>query len=161
MLNWIDYTIIGIIIFSAVVSVIRGFVREALSLVGWVCAFFVASQFYFYIADYFTYFHDAFIRNAVAIAILFIATLLVCSVVSYIISTIVDKTGLTGTDRVLGIFFGVVRGILIVSAILFFIDTFTAFSQNPDWQDSQLIPHFRYIIHWFFEYLQTKSTFLT
>lgn len=47
---WIDYVIIGIIGFSALVSLIRGFVREALSLVTWGCAFFVASHFYTYLA---------------------------------------------------------------------------------------------------------------
>lgn len=159
-MNWVDYTIIGIIVFSAVVSLIRGFVKEALSLVTWVCAFFVASQFYFYITEYLTYFHDDFVKNAVAIGILFIATLLVGAVVNYIVSELVQRTGLTGTDRVLGVCFGVLRGILIVAAILFFIDTFTPLSKNSDWSESTLIPHFHYIIRWFFDYLQNTSSFL-
>lgn len=159
-MNWIDYTIIGVIVFSAVVSLIRGFVKEALSLVTWICAFIVASQFYFYLTDYLTYFHDELIRNAVAITILFIATLLVGAVVNYIIGELVQKTGLTGTDRVLGVCFGILRGILVIAAVLFFVDTFTPLSQNSDWQASTLIPHFSFIIRWFFEYLQNSSTFL-
>lgn len=159
-MNWVDITIIVVIIFSALISIIRGFVREALSLISWVLAFFVASRFYSYITDYLTYFDNDLMRDAIAIALLFLATLLICGVVSYIICQLVQKTGLSGTDRVLGIGFGVLRGILIVAAILFFIDTFTPLSRSPYWTKSELIPHFRYIIRWFFNYIQNSSSFL-
>lgn len=160
MMNWIDFTIIGIIIFSALVSIIRGFVREALSLISWVLAFFIASRFYIYITQYFTYFDSELIRTSVAIAILFFATLLVCSFISYVIGLLVQKTGLSGTDRVLGICFGALRGILVVAAVLFFIDTFTPFAESQYWKESQLIPHFHVIIRWFFDFIQHSSSFL-
>lgn len=159
-MNWVDFTIIGIIVFSALVSLVRGFVKEALSLISWICAFFVASRFYTDISGYFTYFHDEFARNATAIAILFIATLLVCAVINYIISELVQKTGLSGTDRVLGIFFGILRGILLTAAVLFFVDTFTPLAKSVAWQESILIPHFHFIVRWFFETLQNSSSFL-
>ena len=160
MMNWVDITIIGIIAFSASVSIVRGFIREALSLVSWGLAFFIAGHFYTYITPYMTYFDSDIIRIAVAITILFFATLLVCSVVSYVIGQLVQKTGLSGTDRVLGICFGILRGILVVAALLFFIDTFTPLSKSPYWTESQLIPHFHFIIRWFFDYIQNSSSFL-
>ncbi|WP_075181335.1 colicin V production protein [Pantoea sp. 1.19] len=157
---WIDYAIIGVIAFSALISVIRGFVREALSLVTWGCAFYIASHYYPYLAVWFTGFEDELVRNGIAIAALFIATLIVGAIVNYVIGSLVEKTGLSGTDRVLGICFGALRGVLIVSAILFFLDTFTGLAKSDEWQRSQLIPQFSYIIRWFFDYLQSTSSFI-
>ena len=160
MMNWVDYAIIGVIILSALISIVRGFVKEALSLISWVLAFFIASRFYIYITSYLTYFDSDVISIAVAIAILFISTLIVCAIISYIIGQLVQKTGLSGTDRVLGICFGVLRGILVVALVLFFIDTFTPLSQSQEWKQSQLIPHFHFIIRWFFDFIQQSSSFL-
>ena len=76
-----------------------------------------------------------YIRNGTAIGILFVLTLIVGAIVNYVISQLVDKTGLSGTDRVLGAIFGLVRGALIVAALLFFMDTFTNFEQTDWWKN--------------------------
>lgn len=157
---WIDYAIIGIIGFSCLISLIRGFVREAISLISWACAFFVASHYYPYLTGWFSGFNSELVRNGVAIAVLFIATLIVGAVVNYVISTLVNKTGLSGTDRVLGLCFGALRGVLVVAALLFFLDSFTGIASSDGWRQSQVIPHFRFIIDWFFEYLRHSSDFL-
>lgn len=156
----VDYFIIGIIVFSIIVSLLRGFVREVMSLASWVVAFIVASQFYPYLATYLEQIESLYIRNATAIGILFVATLIVGAIVNYVIGQVVDRTGLTGTDRVLGAAFGFLRGVLIVAAILFFLDTFTNFEQTAYWKESSLIPHFGFIIEWFFQQLQASSSFL-
>jgi membrane protein required for colicin V production len=159
-MNWIDYAILCVILLSAVISIIRGFVKEAISLAIWFSAFFIASQFYADLAIYLTKFDDLMIRNGVAIAILFVSTLVIGGLVNYLISQLVQFTGLTGTDRALGLVFGALRGILIVSALLFFLDTFTPLSASTWWETSVLVPEFSLIIEWFFEYLQNNSSFI-
>ncbi|MFQ2445549.1 CvpA family protein [Aeromonas caviae] len=157
---WIDYAIMGIVGFSALISLVRGFLKEAMSLVTWFVAFFIASHFYPDLAVYFTSFSDAMVRNGLAIAALFVATLILGSVVNYVVGLLVEKTGLSGTDRVLGVCFGAIRGVLIVSALLFFMDTFTSLSQSDWWVASRLVPEFKPVIQWFFGFMMNSSSFL-
>ncbi|KOO02079.1 CvpA family protein [Vibrio nereis] len=160
-MNPLDIVILSVIGLSALISLVRGFAKEALSLVIWFGAFFVASQYYAKLAVYFTNIEDDMFRNGAAIAALFVATLVVGAVVNYVIAQLVQKTGLSGTDRVLGIVFGGLRGVLIVSATLFFMDAFTSFPDSEWWKGSQLVPEFSRIIAPFFEHLQATSSFLS
>jgi membrane protein required for colicin V production len=144
---WIDYVIIGIIGLSAVISLVRGFVREALSLAAWVLAFWVAWTFFRELALQLDWFTVPSVRLGAAFLILFIATLMLGALVNFLVGQLVDKTGLSGTDRLIGILFGAARGAILV-AILVLLAGLTPFPNDPWWKESQLIVYFQDLAVW-------------
>ncbi|MEM0910579.1 MAG: CvpA family protein [Pseudomonadota bacterium] len=159
-MNWFDFAILSVIAFSALISIVRGFVKEAISLAIWISAFFVAKHFYPLLAIHFSSIRDEIVRNGIAIALLFIGTLIAGALLNYLVSQLVKTTGLGGTDKAVGAVFGALRGILIVSAVLFFLDTFTSASSADWWVSSLLVPEFGGVIEWFFEFVEQNSSFL-
>ena len=144
---WIDYIILGIIGISTIISLIRGFVREALSLVVWVLAFWVAWTFFRELAVELGFFSVPSVRLGAAFAILFLTTLILGAIVNYLIGQLVDKTGLSGTDRLIGMLFGAARGGLLV-AVLVLLAGLTPLPEDPWWQESRLLGYFQELATW-------------
>ncbi|WP_420597614.1 CvpA family protein [Neptuniibacter sp.] len=147
-MNWADWTILGIIGISSLISLRRGFAKEALSLLTWVTAFVVARIFSQPLSAVLEpYIETPSVRVSAAFAILFIAILVLGALINKLVSTLVDATGLTGTDRVLGMGFGAARGGLVVVVIVVLIGMSPAV--NDLWyRESQLIPHFAMMETW-------------
>ncbi len=140
---WVDYAIIAILVVSAAISLLRGFLREALSLLGWVLAFWLALTFADDVSELFTsYGSQPSMRHALAFSVIIVVTLVITAIVMYLVRLVVDKTEITGTDRALGIVFGIARGIVIVAILVLFAGL-TALPKDPWWTESTLLPHFQ------------------
>lgn len=143
-----DYIILGFILLSVFVSLMRGFVREAVSLVTWLAAIWLVLHFTSISAEMLTaYVKSATGRYLVAGGVLFLTTLIVGALINYMIGQLVDKTGLSGTDRLLGALFGAARGILLVGVLLL-VARLTPMPQEEWWKNSLLIPYFEPMETW-------------
>ncbi len=141
-MNWADWAILGILIISSLISLKRGFVKEALSMANWVLAFFVAMTFRDALSALLeSQIATPSLRDMVAFALLFAATLIVGAMVNYLIGEVVRMTGLSGTDRLFGMIFGFIRGFIVVMAILLLVPGLVAIDKDLWWQESMLIPH--------------------
>lgn len=146
--TWIDWTITAIIAISALVSLRRGFFKEVLSLVTWIAALFVAWSFAGNLSVHLNDFIETpSIRQITASSILFVVTLLVGGLVNKVFATLVQATGLTGTDRILGMVFGGLRGCLMV-VLLVGLMSFAPLENDLAWKNSTLLPHFIMLADW-------------
>ncbi len=140
---WVDYVIIGILALSAVIGLARGLIREVLSLVIWVVALGAAWTFHKPLAEQLTpWLTTPSVRVGVAFVGLVFLVLILGAIFGQLLTTLIDKTGLTGTDRLLGVVFGAARGALLV-AILVYLAALTPMPEDPWWKESQLIGHFQ------------------
>lgn len=131
-----DYLVLAIIGLSIILSVMRGLLIEALSIVGWVVAFFVAKTYSSQLlpmmpADIPT----ESLRILAAFLVVFFATLLITSLLAIALSTLFKKIGLGWLNRLLGAVFGLTRGVLIV-CILVFLAGLTSLPQDERWRNA-------------------------
>lgn len=142
-MNWADWLIVGILILSCLIGLKRGFVKEALSLLCWLAAAAVAISFHKSLATLLNeLIATASLRHMAAFAGLFLVTLLVGALVNYLLSALVKMTGLSGTDRLLGMLFGLARGGVVVLALVLLLPRLVPVNQDMWWQQSIVIPHF-------------------
>lgn len=131
-----DYVVLAIIGLSVFFSIMRGMVREVLSLAGWVLAFFVAKTYTLELAPLLPKaIPTETLQYLAAFVILFLATLLISALLSIALSQIFKTVGLGWLDSVLGGFFGTLRGILIVS-VLVFLGGLTELPKEPAWRSA-------------------------
>jgi membrane protein required for colicin V production len=147
-MSWFDIAIVAVIVLSALISLVRGFVKESISLATWLLAGFIALSYYLVLAELLLpYIESPTLSQAAAFALLFIATLIVGAIINFMVSQLVSKTGLSGTDKTLGVVFGAARGVLIIAMLVLFAGL-TPMPQEPWWQESMLVDHFLKVAIW-------------
>lgn len=147
-MSWLDLLILGVIALSALISLIRGFVKESISLLSWIAAGIIAFRYFSAMAELLEpYLADPTIRSMAAFAVLFISTLIIGAIINFIMSQLVSKTGLSGTDKALGVVFGGARGVLIVTMIVL-LASLTPMPEAQWWQDSAMVGFFQQLAEW-------------
>lgn len=131
-----DYAVLAIIGLSILLSMMRGFLREVLALAGWVAAFFVAKLYTLELAPLLPEaIPSETLRLLAAFVILFLATLLVTSLLAIALSEVFKKVGLGWLDRWLGAIFGLARGVIIVG-VLVLLAGLTSIPQDARWRNA-------------------------
>ncbi|AGG88567.1 MULTISPECIES: CvpA family protein [Rhodanobacter] len=147
-MNWTDYIILGVLALSVFVGLWRGLISEVLALAIWVAAFWVAWLLGPAAAARLEHVIELpSARIIVAYGLCFVAVLILGALLRFVIGKLVQSTGLSGTDRLLGMLFGFVRGVLLVTVAVFLIG-FTAFTRDPWWRQSVLLPRFQHVAAW-------------
>lgn len=166
--NWVDYTIIAIFIISILSGLLRGGVKEIISLLTWIAAFFVGTLFSGPLAAYFSNSHTAqsaltsassgsgmdvassqasLFAVGASFCILFFGTILIGAVIGYIMNAAVESTGVSIVNRLAGGIFGLGRGYLINLVIIFLVQL-TPMSEQSFWTESVLVRSYQPAVTW-------------
>ena len=131
-LNPIDLAVIAVVLISGVLAFFRGFVKEVLSIVGWVGAAF-ATLYLFTPAAPFArrYLSPTLLADAVTALAIFLVVLIVLSVISHAIAARVRDSALSALDRSLGFLFGLLRGAVLVTIAYLLVSWLVPIADQP------------------------------
>ena len=144
-----DWVIVVVLAVSIGLSLWRGFVREAIALAGWVAAYILANLYVDEMASLLAgTIANVTGRYVVAFAILFVATLVLATLLRKLATGLVKVAGLSLLDRLLGTVFGFARGIIVILVGVYLLRQLIA-PQDLAWLDqSQLMSHVDYVAQW-------------
>ncbi len=133
MPSYLDLALLAIVLVSALLSMVRGFTREVLAIASWLAAAVAAYYLHPLVMPYLEdYIQKDQIRQIVAVAVVFFATLIVVSIITVRLSDAILDSKVGPLDRTLGFIFGAARGFLLgVIAFLFF--TWLVPKAQPEW----------------------------
>lgn len=141
--NAADWVILSVLLLSVLIGLMRGLVVEIMSIAVWLAAIALSLWFGGYVAAWFI---DSLsfspLRFALGYGLVFFGTLLAGAVVVHLLRKLVRSTGLSGTDRLLGMVFGALRGLALVM-VLVVLAGLTPLPQAPWWKHSTTIPWFQ------------------
>jgi membrane protein required for colicin V production len=164
--NSVDYFVLFIFGLSMLAGYIRGFLKEAVSLVTWIAASFVATMFASKLAPIFAGFGGQAAQSVssfsggssdtinqsisvmsigISFVVIFLSTLFVGFIVKTIVTGVAAAAGESLTNRLLGAMFGGIRGFVIV-IIFMFIAELTPMAAQPKWTQSQFVQSFQPVV---------------
>lgn len=135
--SWVDLALLVVLLASVLIGLVRGFVFEVLSLVGWVVAWVAAQWAAPAVAPHLPMGTPGSALNVVtAFVLVFIAVLIVWTLLAKLVRRLIHATPLSLIDRVLGGGFGLLRGAVLLLLVALIV-TWTPAAQSPAWRTSQ------------------------
>lgn len=145
----IDGVILGILALSVVTGLVRGFVKELIALCVWVIAIWLGITYADTAGIYLKkYINDEAARHAAGFVIILLLTVITGSLFNALLGFILKNTGLSGTDRLLGMVFGFVRGVFIVSLIILAVKVTDLMPSQEHLNSSLLYAKFTPMVDW-------------
>jgi membrane protein required for colicin V production len=143
-----DVLILLVLLASTIYGLVRGFVREAVSLVFWIVAIWAAWKFAPLVEPHLGgLLADPAVSPWVARLIVMILVLVVGMIVGMLISRFTTSVGLGPLDRALGLLFGLVRGTLLVGLMIIGAELLQL-NHEPWWTQSKLVPYGETVGDW-------------
>jgi membrane protein required for colicin V production len=140
-MNFVDYVVIAVVLISAGVGVIRGFLREAISLATWILALVIGWRFSDLVEPYLGgLLADPQIRPWVARGLIVLFILLLGMATGVIVSYFVRLSIFSGMDRFLGFFLGLLRGI-VLAGVFALLGQLVQLDSEGWWKRSILLPY--------------------
>ncbi len=156
-MTWPDYAILATVAISVLVGALRGFIKEVMALAIWALAFVLAYRFAGSVSELMAaQVSLPSARLAMGFAGVFLVVLVLGGLLVYLVGRLVESTGLSGTDRLLGGVFGAFRGLAIVVAFLL-IAGFTPIPADPWWKESVMIQRLKPMVLWAADFLPESA----
>lgn len=144
----VDLILLGLVVLSTIVGLWRGFIKEVFALAVWFFAFLAAFHFSGNIALLLEPHVDVpSARSGLAFVAVFLVVLVAGGLLTFLVGKLVEKTGLSGTDRLLGAVFGAARGLLLLIALILAAG-FTPVPLDPWWAESRVIQALLPLAEW-------------
>jgi membrane protein required for colicin V production len=130
----LDIILLAVMLISGLLAMIRGFMREILSIAAWIAAALATLYFFNRLVPYAQqYFNNDIVAKAAVIGGVFLGTLLIVSVITVRISDMILDSRIGALDRTLGFLFGLARGLIIVVVAFLFFDWLVPQKSQPTW----------------------------
>lgn len=135
-----DYLVLFVLVSSVIISMLRGLVKEVLSLVGWIVAFVVANAYGAPLAKMLpAVVPGEVVRLLLSFVLLFLGVRILMGLLTMAVEALVSASGMSLADRGLGGLFGLARGLVIVLAAVILCGM-TSIPQQAFWKNAMLSP---------------------
>ena len=139
-MNALDWAVVAVLGASILLGLLRGFMREMISLAGWIAGIWLAFRFAVPISASLPFGQEWPLARTAAVALLVVvACVFAAALAGWLLRELVRAAKLSAADRTLGGLFGLGRGLLIIGLAVFLVRD-TALYREPLWRESLVLP---------------------